>query len=83
MAEWDGIAKDARATKAELAYRWVVFNSSLSESDACIIGARNLEQLEDTLGSVQNGLLDDKTCARIDEVWKKIEHEAGLDNFYL
>jgi aryl-alcohol dehydrogenase-like predicted oxidoreductase len=66
-----------------MAYRWVVYNSPLGEEDGCIIGAGRLEQLEEALEFLEKGPLDEKTCERIDGIWKKIEHEAGVDNFWL
>lgn len=85
LSEWDSIAKDAGVGKAELAYRWVVYNSHLKQEsgDACIVGYTRKEQLENTLKFVEKGPLDAKTCQRIDQVWKTIEHEAGVDNFIL
>ena len=84
LEQWEKIAKDEGIPRAELAYRWVTYNSPLNEKygDGIIIGARNLEQLQETLTSVNNGPLSDNAVKRIDEVWKTIEHEAPLDNFH-
>ena len=83
LAEWNDIAKEEGVSKAELAYRWVTFNSPLKQEngDAIIVGASSYEQLKDTLKYVKNGSLSDKAIKRIDDVWKKIEHEAPLDNY--
>lgn len=84
LGKWEDIAKDEGISRAELAYRWVTYNSPLSpdHGDGIIIGARNLEQLQETLTSVNNGPLSQNAVKRIDEVWKTIEHEAPLDNYH-
>jgi len=80
---WEAVSKDAGVGKAELAYRWVAFNSVLKieHGDALIVGASRLEQLEQTLGWLKKGPLNKDTCEQIDQIWKTVEHEAPLDNF--
>jgi len=84
LDKWEQIAKDEKISRAELAYRWVTYNSPLKpeHGDGIIIGASSLEQLEQTLKSVNNGPLSDGAVKQIDEVWKTIEHEAPLDNYH-
>ena len=84
LGQWEGIAKDEGIPRAELAYRWVAFNSPLKREhgDAVIFGASSLEQLEETVKSCAKGPLSDSAVKRIDEVWKTIEHEAPLDNYH-
>lgn len=84
LSKWEEISKEEGIPRAELAYRWVTYNSPLSSEhgDGIIIGARDLEQLQQTLGSVNKGPLSEKAVKQIDEVWETIEHEAPLDNFH-
>lgn len=84
LQEWSDIAQEEGIPKAELAYRWVAYNSSLKPEygDGIIVGASSMEQLEQTLKSCNKGPLSEKAVKRIDEVWKKIEHEAPLDNYH-
>lgn len=84
LAEWQNIAKEEGCTPADLAYRWVKYNSPLKpeQGDAIIIGASSADQLRQTLGSINGGPLSDKAVKSIDEMWKKIEHEAPLDNYH-
>lgn len=83
LAEWDDIAKSAGCSKALLAYRWVTYNSILREDagDGVIIGARSLEQMQETLEGLKVGPLDASSSERIEQIWKKVEHEAPEDNF--
>ena len=84
LAKWEQIANDEGMSRAELAYRWVTFNSPLKREygDGIIVGASSIEQLKETLRYVTSGPLSEKAVKAIDEVWKTIEHEAPLDNFH-
>ena len=70
-------------SKAALAYRYVAYNSALSNQygDSIIIGASRTSQLEETLKAIEEGPLDEKTCARIDELWENVKDVAPLDNY--
>ena len=83
LGKWDQIAKDNGLERAEMAYRWVTFNSLLTKQhgDACIIGARHIGQLDETLTWLDKGPLTNATCQKINELWKGIEHEAPTDNY--
>lgn len=82
---WEQIAKDEGVSRAELAYRWVVYHSKLQGDlgDAVIIGARNQQQLKETLEALKNGPLSDGAVKRIGEIWESVKAEAVLDNFEL
>ena len=75
MAEREG------TTKADLAYRWVKYNSPLKAEfgDAIIIGATSLEQLEQTLAGIDAGLLGDAAAKAINEIWEGVKGESVLD----
>ena len=83
LAKWEAAAKEEGCSRAEMAYRWVAYNSPLKSSngDAIILGASSVEQLEQTLAGLDKGPLSQKAVDAIDEIWKGIEHEAPLDNF--
>lgn len=84
LEEWGQIANDEGISRAELAYRWVKYNSPLKPEygDAIIVGASSLEQLEETLKGLKKGPLSEQATKRIDEIWKKVEAEAPLDNLH-
>lgn len=75
MAEQEG------TTKADLAYRWVKYNSALKPEfgDAIIIGATSLEQLEQTLAGIDAGPISDAAAKAIDEIWEGVKDESVLD----
>ena len=83
LSKWEAIANEEGCSRAELAYRWVTYNSPLKkeQGDAIVVGASTVEQLEQTLKGIQHGPLSRKACEGIDMVWEEIKHEAPLDNF--
>lgn len=84
LSEWEAIAKDTGCSKADLAYRWVTYNSPLKpeQGDGVIVGASSLKQLEQTLEGLKAGPLPEEAVKKIDHIWTKIEHEAPLDNYH-
>ena len=80
---WEGIARDEGVSRAELAYRWVMWHSKLSEDfgDAVIVGARTEEQLKETMGWVRKGAMSAAAVRRIEEIWEGVKANAPLDNF--
>ncbi|KAF7337784.1 Aldo/keto reductase [Mycena sanguinolenta] len=66
---WEEAAKDAGCSRAELAYRWVAFDSAVDGKygDAIIFGASKHSQISETLAWLK--------------AWV-IEHEAPLDNYH-
>lgn len=84
LAKWGAVAEAEGVTRAELAYRWVVFNPLLSKAngDGIVLGASSNEQLEQTLVSVAKGKLSEKALKAIDEIWESIKHEAPYDNVH-
>lgn len=83
LEKWAAIAEEEKTTRADLAYRWVAYNSPLKKElgDAIIVGASSLEQLDQTLSGIGKGKLSDKAIQGIDQIWEEIKHEAPLDNF--
>jgi aflatoxin B1 aldehyde reductase len=83
LDEWEHIANNAGISKAALAYRWITYHSALKKEhgDGVIVGASKVAQLEETLNVIEDGPLDAKTAASVEDIWKKVEHEAPLDNY--
>ncbi|KAK5174479.1 uncharacterized protein LTR77_001559 [Saxophila tyrrhenica] len=85
LGQWEKVANEEGVSPAELAYRWVTYNSPLKKEngDAIIFGASSTDQVKKTLGYIQSGPLSEKALKGVDGVWKTIEHEAPLDNYHL
>lgn len=82
LDEWAHIASEEKISKAELAYRWVAYHSELraDQGDAVCVGARNFEQLRETVRALRAGPLSDAAVKKIDGIWELVKNEAFLDN---
>ncbi|KAF7354741.1 Aldehyde reductase [Mycena sanguinolenta] len=80
---WEEAAREIGCSRAELAYRWVAFDSVVDPKygDAIIFGASSYAQIEDTMDWLRKGSVGAAAKAKIDEIWKVVEHEAPLDNY--
>ncbi|KAF9886721.1 hypothetical protein FE257_011098 [Aspergillus nanangensis] len=76
------LSNEMGISQAELAYRWVAYNSQLRPKlgDGIIIGARFGPQLEEALVGLSKGALSKEVADRIDALWPDID-ESPLDNF--
>jgi aflatoxin B1 aldehyde reductase len=83
LGEWNAIAEKEGVSRAELAYRWVGYHSSMKAEldDAVIFGASSLAQVEQTAQWLKKGKLSDEAAERIDTMWKSVEAEAPVDNW--
>jgi aflatoxin B1 aldehyde reductase len=83
LAEWNAIAETEGVTKAELAYRWVGYNSALKAElgDAVLFGASSLEQVEQTAKALKKGGLSEESVRRIEAMWQSVKDVAPVDNF--
>jgi len=61
----------------------VAHNSALRgrEGDGVIVGAMRPEQLEQTLGWLRDGPLEEGVVRRIEGIWEDVKDEAAFDNF--
>lgn len=84
LEQWEKIAEEEGVGRAEMAYRWVSWNSPLKKEygDRIIYSASSYKQAKETLEFITKGPLSDKAVKAIDGVWKTIEHEAPLDNYH-
>lgn len=85
LDRWGEIAEEAGCSRAELAYRWVKYNSVLrvEKGDALLISGSTPQQLEETLKGLESGPLSDEVAAKIDALWASVEAEAPLDNYHI
>ncbi|OAA60335.1 Aldo/keto reductase [Niveomyces insectorum RCEF 264] len=83
LAKWNAVADEEGIRPAELAYRAVAYHSALKRElgDALIIGASSIEQLEETLASIENGPLSEKAQKGVDEVWDLVKNEPPIRGF--
>lgn len=77
------LAEEAGISKAELAYRWIVYHSELKGElgDGLIVGSRFGPHLTETLEGLRKGPLNEKIVGKLDELWKGVEKDSILDNW--
>lgn len=78
---WDTISKKSGISKADLAYRWIVYHSALNaaQGDAVVIGASQIVQLRKTMEGLRDGGLPADTVEEINAVWDIVKDAAVLD----
>ncbi|KAL8809706.1 MAG: hypothetical protein Q9223_007886 [Gallowayella weberi] len=81
LDDWNDIAKAAGISTSALAYRWITYHSALGTGDGTVIGARNPEQLRQTLEAIAAGPLDDAVADRASGVWDTVKGVAPRDNW--
>ncbi|KAL1593868.1 hypothetical protein SLS60_010601 [Paraconiothyrium brasiliense] len=83
LSEWSAIAEAEGVSKAELAYRWVGYNSALKADlgDAVIFGASKISQIEQTAGWLTKGGVSPKASEGINKIWESVKDDAPVDNF--
>ncbi|KAJ6561905.1 NADP-dependent oxidoreductase domain-containing protein [Mycena capillaripes] len=80
---WSEAAEAAGCSRAELAYRWVAFDSAVDAKygDAVIFGASKHSQITETLSWLKHGSVGAAAKTKIDEIWKVVEDDAPVDNY--
>jgi aflatoxin B1 aldehyde reductase len=83
LAEWNDVAEKEGVSKAELAYRWVGYNSALSadKGDAVIFAGSSMNQVEQTAKGLKKGKLSEEAAKRIQQIWESVKADAPVDNF--
>ncbi|KAJ7134172.1 NADP-dependent oxidoreductase domain-containing protein [Mycena filopes] len=77
---WEEAAKEAGCGRAELAYRWVAFDSVVDGQygDAIIFGATKHSHILDTAAWLKRGSVGEQAKAKIEAIWKVVEKEAPV-----
>lgn len=83
LQQWENVSRETGIAKAELAYRWITYHSSLDGElgDAVVFGSRNIEQMKETLGWLKTGPLNHHAVHQVEQIWKLVEEDSPLDNF--
>lgn len=83
LDKWEEVASLQGVPKAELAYRWVYYHSSIKPElgDTVILGAGKAEQITQTVESLKRGPLKPEVVRSIDEIWELVKEDAFVDNF--
>ncbi|KAL9114342.1 MAG: hypothetical protein Q9227_001764 [Pyrenula ochraceoflavens] len=80
---WTEAAQSVGCSKAELAFRWIAFDSALDAryGDGIVFGASRVEQAEQSLKWLKMGSVGGEAKKKIEKIWKVVEEDAPLDNY--
>lgn len=83
LDEWNSIAEQEKASKAELAYRWVNHHSMLKSQfgDGIVFGATSFKQITDTCDYLKAGPLSDNAAKRIDALWATVKEDSTINHW--
>lgn len=82
LEQWHNIAAAEGISGAEMAYRWVAYNSALTKEDGMVVGATNMEQWKSNVEAIKKGPLSLETAAKINVLWTpELKAIGTLDNF--
>ena len=73
----EGAAKRFDVSLREAALRWIFYHSALNENDSVILGATNIQQIEENIISIEEGPLPQELADVFDEVWPTVEPMRG------
>lgn len=83
LDEWEKIISEEGPSKAELAFRWLNYNSALTseQGDGVVFGSSKLAQVEATLQYLKNGPLKNILVKRINALWDRVKDDSIINNF--
>lgn len=61
----------------EVASRWIVHHSVLSENDGIVVGASRLAQVGDTVTHIRKGPLPQEVIVLVEGIWDAVKHTRG------
>lgn len=82
LDEWHNIAAAEGISGAEMAYRWVAYNSALTKEDGMVVGATTMEQWKSNVAAIRKGPLSSEAVAKINALWTpELKAMGTLDNY--
>ncbi|KAH8703703.1 putative oxidoreductase [Talaromyces proteolyticus] len=64
-------------TPVEVAIRWIVYHSALSDQDGVLLGASRLEQIHGTVAMIRKGPLPENMLKGTEEFWLAVKDSRG------
>lgn len=72
MREFDTAVKQKGLTSPEVAIRWLMHHSALTEDDSVVLGASQIHQIQDTVALTRKGPLPDDVLVLTEELWDSV-----------
>jgi aflatoxin B1 aldehyde reductase len=66
------IAADTGLTMDEMAIRWLVYHSILSDQDAVILGASKISHVDRSAAQIKKGPLDEAVVSNLEQLWELV-----------
>ena len=73
MRKFDEGAYRLGLKPVEVAIRWIMHHSALSDEDGVILGASRTEQVQETVAMIRKGPLPGPAVEIAEELWQKLE----------
>lgn len=80
LAAYSELVRESGVARAELAYRWIVWNSVLRGGDAIVVDATSVEQAREALAAVRKGPLEPWVVQKLEDMWGWVAADAMLHN---
>ena len=77
MREFDVEVKSHGLTALEVAVRWIVYHSALTEKDGIILGASKIEQIQDTVSLIKKGPLSQTVLDVAEDLWDAVKNSRS------
>jgi aflatoxin B1 aldehyde reductase len=82
LTKWNEVAEKEGVSKAELAYRWVMYHGALQgDKDTLLFGASSVNQIEQTMQGFKKGKLSEEAIQGIDSIWESVKKVSPVNNF--
>ena len=78
LAAYSELVRESGVGRAELAYRWIVWNSALRGGDAIVMDVTSVEQAREALAAVRKGPLEPWVVQRLEDMWCSVAADAML-----
>lgn len=73
MKKFDADVRAHGLTPLEVALRWIVYHSALTDKDGVILGASKVSQIEEAIGFIRRGPLPEVFLEIAERLWQGLE----------
>lgn len=77
MRNFQHEATSHKMTALEVAVRWIAHHSALRDEDGIILGASNVEQIQETIKMIEKGPLPEDTLKATEQIWAAVKETRG------
>jgi aflatoxin B1 aldehyde reductase len=78
LAQLHAKCKEQQTSVQGASLRWLVYHSKLGSDDAVILGARTVDQIDDSATEIARGPLDEGVVTLFEELWQNVKDVAPV-----